>query len=124
MVAAQEIFEKFARSGRSCSECNGEIETGITGRDGIHGGPPLGLYAARNPQSHQSLLARSDGDRRSKTFEAHNLPGILRSQFVNFLGKLRALLALDDFDVVLRLQIEPELRVDTKCQAQTNRGLS
>ena len=40
---------------------------------------------------------------------------------MNFLGKLRALLALDDFDVVLRLQIEPELRVDIKCQAQANR---
>lgn len=67
--------------------------------------------------------------RRSRTTSpsptaGHNLPGISRSQFVNFLRKLRALLSLDDFDVVLRLQIEPELRVDIKCQAQANRGLS
>ncbi len=46
----------FLPSGHPCSKYNGEIETGLTARDGIHGGPPLGLYAARSPQSHRRMI--------------------------------------------------------------------
>lgn len=95
-----------------------DLSVGATLADSVNEAWSLRSREPMEPSAHDRfLLARGDGDRRSRPFQVPNLSGPLRSQFVNFLGKLRALLALDDFDVVLRLQIEPELRIDTKCQA-------